>query len=60
MEPYLIFKDLALMIFAAECFGLLARKCKAPQVVGQIIAGLILGPSVLGFVQQTDFIGMIA
>ncbi len=39
-----------MIILAAEIFGLLARKCKAPQVVGQIIAGLILGPSILGIV----------
>lgn len=54
METYLIFKDLAIVIFAAEVFGLLARKLKAPQVVGQIIAGLIIGPTVLGLVNLSD------
>lgn len=53
---YDIFKDLAIIIVMAKLFGLLAKKCKAPQVVGQIIAGLLIGPSVLGWVQQTDFI----
>lgn len=60
METYLIFKDLAIVIFAAEVFGLLARKLKAPQVVGQIIAGLIIGPSVLGLVNLSDNNSVIA
>ena len=50
MEPYEIFKDLAIIIISAKIFGLLARKLKAPQVVGEIIAGLIIGPCVLGLV----------
>ncbi len=53
---YEIFKDLAIIIVAAKFFGLLARKLKAPQVVGMIIAGIIIGPSVLGLVKQSDFI----
>lgn len=56
MEAYSVFKDLAIIIIFAKFFGILARKCKAPQVVGEIIAGLLIGPSVLGFVEQTDFL----
>lgn len=56
MEAYSVFRDLAIIIIFAKLFGILARKCKAPQVVGEIIAGLLIGPSVLGFVQQTDFL----
>ena len=60
MEVYSVFKDLAIIIVFAKFFGVLARKCKAPQVVGEIIAGLLIGPSVLGFVQQTDFLTEMA
>ena len=56
MEVYSIFKDLAIIIVFAKFFGVLARKCKAPQVVGEIIAGLLIGPCVLGLVQQSDFL----
>lgn len=56
MEAYSIFKDLAIIIVFAKVFGILARKCKAPQVVGEIIAGLLIGPGILGLVQQTDFL----
>lgn len=60
MEAYVIFKDLAIIIVFAKLFGLLARKLKAPQVVGEIIAGLLIGPSIFGFVQQTEFLTQMA
>lgn len=60
MEAYSVFKDLAIIIIFAKMFGIIARKCKAPQVVGEIVAGLLIGPCVLGFVQQTDFLTEMA
>lgn len=60
MEAYLVFKDLAIIIVFAKVFGILARKCKAPMVVGEIIAGLIIGPCLLGWVKPTDFILQMA
>lgn len=60
MESYSILKDLAIIIIAAKLFGIMARKCKAPQVVGEIIAGLLIGPSILGLVDQSDFILQMA
>lgn len=60
MENYLILKDLAIIVIAAKLFGIVARKLRAPQVVGEIIAGLIIGPSVLGLVEQTDFLMQMA
>ncbi len=60
METYSILKDLAIIVIAAKFCGLLARKCKAPQVVGEIIAGLLIGPCLLGLVAQTEFISQMA
>lgn len=60
MNVYDLFKDLAIIIVFAKFFGVVARKCKAPQVVGEIIAGLLIGPGVFGFVQQTDFLAGMA
>ena len=60
METYVVLKDLAIIIIAAKLCGILARKLKAPQVVGEIIAGLILGPSILGWVSQSDFLLQMA
>ncbi len=60
METYSILKDLAIIIITAKFFGLIARKLKAPQVVGQIIAGLLIGPAVLGIVKLSDFLSQMA
>ena len=56
MEAYVVFKDIAIILVAAKIFGILARQLKAPQVVGEIIAGVIIGPCVLGWVNQNDFL----
>lgn len=60
METYAIFKDLAIIILYAELCGLLARAVKVPQVVGQILAGLIIGPSILNLVHESEFISYMS
>ena len=60
MEKFEIFKSLAIIIIAAKVFGLCARKLKAPQVAGEIVAGILVGPSLLGWVQYSDFLGQMA
>ncbi len=52
--------DLAILLFSAKMLGLLARKIGAPEVVGEIMAGLILGPAVFNLVQDTDFLSKMA
>ena len=60
METFTIFRDLAIIVIFAKFFGIVARKFKAPQVVGEIIAGLLIGPSILGLVEQTEFLTHMA
>lgn len=60
MESYEILRELAIIVIAAKFLGLLARKLKAPQVVGEILAGVLIGPSVLGIVTQNDFISYMS
>ncbi len=60
MDTITCFKDLAIIIIAAKLFGLGAKKLKAPQVAGQIIAGLLIGPSVLGLVGESSFLATMA
>ncbi|MDE6729122.1 MAG: cation:proton antiporter, partial [Oscillospiraceae bacterium] len=54
MAAYEYFKDLAVILITAKLMGLAAKKLKAPQVVGQIAAGVIIGPRLLGWVRQSD------
>ena len=60
MDKLEVLRELAIIIIFAKAFGLLARKVKAPQVAGEIIAGLLIGPSVLGLVAASDFLSAFA
>ena len=60
METYNILRDLAIIFICAKGAGLLARKCRAPMVVGEIIAGLIIGPCLLNWVTPNDFFAQMA
>ena len=60
METIDILRDLAIIVVFAKSFGLVARKLKAPMVVGEIIAGLVIGPCLLNIVKPTEFISIMA
>ena len=51
--PVLI--QLAVIIAAARVFGAIARRFGQPSVVGEIIAGLLLGPSLFGWLYPELF-----
>lgn len=46
----LLLLQIILIMLAARAFGILANKLRQPAVVGEIIAGVLLGPSLLGWV----------
>lgn len=60
METLDILWDLAVIILFAKFFGLVARKLHAPQVAGEIVAGILIGPTLLNLVQTTDFLTEMA
>jgi len=60
LEDFSFLRDLAILLFSAKAFGILARKLHAPEVVGEILAGVLVGPALLGFVSETDFITKMA
>lgn len=60
MDSLELCRELAIIIVAAKICGLVARKIRVPQVAGEIVAGLIIGPSLFGWVQTSDFLGDLA
>ena len=48
--------DLAIILLSTKLLGLVTRKFKMPQVVGALLAGVILGPACFGVIDNTDFI----
>ena len=55
---YLLY--LALILLSTKVCGLLTKRIQLPQVVGALMAGLILGPACLGIVTETDFITCVS
>jgi K+:H+ antiporter len=43
-----VLADLALILALSSLMGALARRCGQPTVIGQILAGVVAGPTVLG------------
>lgn len=56
MENYFFLLSIAIILLATKSFGLISAKVNMPQVVGALFAGLILGPSILGIIEPTDFL----
>lgn len=52
--------DLAIILFAAKLFSLLGKKFGIPEVVGEILAGLVIGSTVLGAVKESEFLNIMA
>ena len=51
MESFDFLLFLAIILVSTKVLGIFSRKVKMPQVVGALVAGVILGPSVLDLVQ---------
>ena len=52
--------DLGLAVFAALGFSYVFSKIRQPVVIGQLIAGIIVGPFGFGLIQNLDTINLLA
>jgi Kef-type K+ transport system membrane component KefB len=48
-----IFLAIAIVLIVARAFGVIANRLGQPRVMGEVIAGLCLGPSLLGAISPT-------
>lgn len=55
---YLLY--LAVILISTKLLGLVTRKANMPQVVGALIAGLVLGPACLNLVHGSTFLNQIS
>ena len=47
--------QIGVILFAARFCGVAAQKMKVPSVLGELIAGIIIGPFVLGGIGNCSF-----
>lgn len=55
-----IFLNLALILIIAKAAAEIAERVRVPAVIGEIVAGIVIGPSLLGWVEPTDAIRVLA
>ena len=60
MESYAYLVSVAIIMLTTKVLGDLTKKVDMPQVVGALLAGVIIGPSCLGLITETDFIANTA
>ena len=52
--------DLALILLSTKALGMVTRRFQMPQVVGALLAGLILGPAMLDILTETAFLSQLS
>lgn len=51
-----IYLIIALVLLTSQIFGVLAMRVGLPKIVGELLVGIILGPSILNIVQPDEFL----
>ena len=60
MEDYGYLVSVAIIMLSTKILGDLTKKVSMPQVVGALIAGVLVGPSCFGLIAETVFIAYTA
>ncbi len=60
MEAHDFFLTLLIILLSARIFAELATRLQAPSVIGELFAGVVLGPSLLGWIEPTHAIQLMA
>ena len=60
METHLLLLQIALILFSARVFAEFATRANIPSIIGELCAGIILGPTVLGLIEPSETIKLLA
>lgn len=60
MESHTFFLHLLIILVAARVFAEIAVKLNTPSVLGELFAGVLLGPSLLGWIEPEQAIRLLA
>lgn len=60
MEAKTYLLALAIILLSTKVLGLVTERVRMPQIVGALLAGVLLGPSGFGIVERTDLLDQLA
>lgn len=60
MEEYGYLLSIAIILLSTKLLGLISKKIKLPQVVGALVAGLLIGPACLKIVPSSELITQLS
>lgn len=60
VESYHFLLELALILLSTKVLGIITKRFAMPQVVGSLLAGLIMGPAMLNILQETVLLDSLA
>lgn len=52
--------EIALILLSTKVLGIITKRFALPQVVGALLAGLVMGPAMLGILQETTLMDQLA
>lgn len=60
METHQLLITIAVILLSARLFAEVARRLRAPTIIGELAAGLVLGPTLLGWVEPNTVLKLLA
>ncbi|HAX71989.1 MAG TPA: sodium:proton antiporter, partial [Firmicutes bacterium] len=60
MLSYKFLFDIAIILLSTKALSLVTQKIRLPQVLGALLAGILLGPACFNLLTETEFIKQLS
>lgn len=60
METHTFFLHLLVVLLVARAFAEIAIRLKSPSVIGELFAGIVIGPSIFGWIEPVEALRLMA